>query len=142
MKVKIKLVDKSLPVPEYKTPGAVGFDLYLRQNEMIKPHEVVRMPANVVIKIPRGHFLLINGRSSTPGKFGLLVFPGIIDPDYCGDEDEFSIQAMNLTNKTVRLEKGLRVAQGILIKISKANFDVVPRMGAKSRGGFGTTGHK
>ena len=142
MKVKIKLIDKSLPVPEYKTAGAVGFDLYLRNNEIIMPRAVVRMPANVVIKVPKGHFLLINGRSSTPGKFGLFVFPGIIDPDYCGDEDEFSIQAMNLTNKTIRIEKGLRVAQGILIKISKANFDVVTKMGEKSRGGYGTTGHK
>lgn len=142
MKVKIKLVDKSLPVPEYKTAGAVGFDLYVRNNETIKPHEVVRMPANVAIQIPRGHFLLINGRSSTPGKFGLMVFPGIIDPDFCGDEDEFSIQAMNLTNKTVKIERGLRVAQGILIKISKADFDVVSKMGNKSRGGYGTTGHK
>lgn len=142
MKVKIKLVDEKMPLPEYKTVGAVGFDLYLRQEEKIAPHAVVRMPANVVIKVPKGHFLLINGRSSTPGKFGLFVFPGIIDPDYCGDEDEFSIQAMNLTNKTIRIEKGLRVAQGILIKISKANFNVVSKMGSKSRGGYGTTGHK
>lgn len=142
MKVKIKLVDRTLPVPEYKTVGAVGFDLYLRNDETIAPHQVVRMPANVVIQIPKGHFLLINGRSSTPMKFGLLIFTGIIDPDFCGDEDEFSIQAMNLTNKTVRLEKGLRIAQGILIKISKADFNVVDRMGNKSRGGYGTTGHK
>ena len=74
--------------------------------------------------------------------FGLIIFTGIIDPDYCGEEDEFSIQAMNLTNKTVKLEKGTRIAQGILIKISKANFQVVKKMNSKSRGGFGTTGHK
>lgn len=142
MKVKIKLVDSSMASPEYKTKGAVGFDLYLRKREVIKPREIVLMPANIVMKIPKGHFLLINGRSSTPRKFGLIIFTGIIDPDFCGDEDEFSIQAMNLTNRTVRLDKGLRIAQGILIKISKAEFQVVKKMGNKSRGGFGTTGFK
>lgn len=142
MKLKIKLVDPSLPVPEYKTKGAVGFDLYLRKDEIIKPKKIVRMPANLVVEIPRGHFLLINGRSSTPMKFGLIIFTGIIDPDFCGDDDVFSIQAMNLTNKTIKLEKGLRIAQGILIKISKAELRVVKKMNAKSRGGFGTTGYK
>lgn len=40
MKVKIKRFDKSLPLPEYKTPGAVGFDLYVKNDETIRPREV------------------------------------------------------------------------------------------------------
>lgn len=140
MKISIKRLDQDLPVPEYKTPGAVGFDLYLRNNEKVRPKEIIRIPANIIVKIPFGYLLLINGRSSTPIKHGLLVFPGVVDSDYCGDNDELNIQVMNLTSKTVNLEKGSRIAQGILVAIAKAEFKQVKKMAKKSRGGFGTTG--
>lgn len=142
MKVKIKLVDASMPAPEYKTKGAVGFDLYLRKDEIVLPGEVKLFPSNLIMKVPKGHFLLINPRSSTPHKFGLLVFTGIIDQDYCGEEDEFNIQVMNITKKKMKIERGTRIAQGILIKMSHATFTQVKKMGKTSRGGFGTTGHK
>ncbi len=141
MKVKIKLVDPTLPSPEYKTKGAVGFDLYLRKDETVMPGEVKLFPSNLIMEVPKGHFLLINPRSSTPHKFGLLVFTGIIDQDYNGEEDEFNIQVMNITKKKIKIEKGTRIAQGILIKMSHADFVQVKKMGKKSRGGFGTTGH-
>ena len=35
---------------------------------------------------------------------------GIIDSDYCGDEDELKVQLFNFTNKEVVIEKGTRVA--------------------------------
>lgn len=141
MKVKIKRFDKSLPLPEYKTPGSVGFDLYLRNNESIGPHEVKAFPSNIGIAIPEGHLLLVTSRSSTAGKFGLLVIPGTIDPDFCGDEDEMKISVFNLTDKTVEVAAGTRIAQGIFYKVSKAEFKEVSKMSPKSRGGFGTTGY-
>ena len=141
MKVKIKRFDKSLPIPEYKTPGAIGFDMYLRHDETIGPHEVKAFPSNIGLAIPKGHFLLVTSRSSTAGKFGLLVIPGTIDPDFCGDEDEMKISVYNITTKVVKIPAGTRIAQGIFIKMSKAEFREVNKLGSKSRGGFGTTGH-
>lgn len=141
MKVKIKRFDKSLPMPEYKTSGAVGFDLYVRNNETINSHEIKLLKANVGIKVPKNHFCLVQGRSSTPIKFNLMVIPGIVDQDYCGDDDEFTLEVINLGNKIVKLISGTRIAQGIFVKISKANFIEVSKMSPKSRGGFGTTGH-
>lgn len=140
MKVKIKRFNKNLPLPEYKTSGAVGFDLYVRNDEKIKPHEVKLLKANVGVKVPKNHFCLLQGRSSTPIKYNLLVVPGIVDQDYCGDNDEFTLEVINLGNKKVELKSGTRIAQGIFVKISKANFIEVSKMSSKSRGGFGTTG--
>lgn len=82
MKVQIKRFDKSLPLPEHKTPGAVGFDIYCRKDETILPNEVK--------KIPAGHYLMVEPKSSVIFKFGLLVIGGTIDQDYCGDDDEFT----------------------------------------------------
>lgn len=141
MEVKIKRFDKSLPLPEYKTPGAVGFDLYVKNDETIKSHEVKLLKANIGIKAPKNYFLQITGRSSTPAKFGLLVFTGIIDHDFCGDEDELKISVFNFTKSDVKILAGTRIAQGIFVKISKVEFKEVTKMSSKSRGGFGTTGH-
>jgi dUTPase len=50
---------------------------------------------------------------------------------------------MNMTNKTQHIEKGTRIWQGVFIKIEKADFEVVKKMGNdNSRWGFGTTGIK
>lgn len=140
MKVKIKRFDKSLPMPEYKTSGAIGFDMYVRFKETICPNETKAFPGNLGIKIPKGYFLLVTSRSSTAGKFGLLVIPGTIDPDFCGDEDEMKISVYNFTNKIVEIPAGTRIAQGIFIKTSRGEFKEVAKLSSRSRGGFGTTG--
>ncbi len=129
-------------MPKYQTLGAAAFDLYVRNDEKIASGEFKLIPSNIALSVPRGNFLLVNSRSSSFNKFGLLIIPGIVDYDFCGNNDEIKIQALNLSKKAIILEKGTRIAQGIFVKISKANFVEVPKMSIKSRGGFGTTGEK
>lgn len=129
-----------MPLPKYQTVGAAGFDLYLRSDEKIFPKENKLLACNLAVKIPKGHFLFVTPRSSTIGKYGLLVVSGIIDGDYCGDDDEIKISVFNLGEKVAKLEKGVRIAQGIFVNISKADFVEVFKLKSKSRGGFGTTG--
>ena len=52
MKVKIKLFDSSLPMPEYKTSGAAALDLYSRLDLEISPGEVAYVPLNIALQIP------------------------------------------------------------------------------------------
>jgi dUTP pyrophosphatase len=142
MKVDIKLVDKTLPMPEYKTSGAVAFDLYSRIDIEIQPKTIELVPLNVIIKIPEGYFLLIAARSSTPPKKGLMTANGIAigDQDFCGDEDEWRYEAYNFTDKPVNIARGERIAQALFIKINKAKFNQVESMSDPTRGGIGTTG--
>src|SRR5689334_2690857 len=113
MQVKIKRIDKSLPLPKYHTSGSVGCDLYVREETKILPHEVALIPGNVVIEVPKGYMCTIVSRSSTPIKKGLLMPNGIgvIDQDYCGTDDEFKIEVYNFTEKEVIVEKGERIGQ-------------------------------
>ena len=67
---------------------------------------------------------------------------GVIDSDFCGDGDEFKFAAQNFTKKSVTIEKGTRIAQGIFVKFMKATWQEVSNMTAKTRGGFGSTGRK
>ena len=141
--IKIKRFNKSLPLPEYKTGGAAGFDLYTRETVTIKPGELALVPLNVAIEVPKGHVILLIARSSTR-KFGLTMINGVgvMDSDYIGDEDEYHFSAQNFTKKTVTIEKGTRIAQGVLIKYERAKWREVTNLGNKTRGGFGSTGHR
>ncbi len=142
--LKIKRLDKSLPLPSYQTKGAVGFDLYARETVKIKPFTPTFVPLNTIVKIPKGYMLLIASRSSLPLKKGLMLANsvGIIDQDYCGEKDEIKALILNFTKKTVIVKKGERIAQGLLVKIIRPQIEESENMERKSRGGFGSTGER
>lgn len=144
MNLKIKLIDKTLPPPEYKTKGAVAFDIYSRIDMKAPPFVVTYVPTNLIVKVPKGYFLLMAGRSSLP-KNGLILANGIgiFDQDFCGEEDEMKMIVLNFTKKTVKIEKGQRLCQAMLVKISQVSkFIQVKKMSTQSRGGIGSTGKK
>lgn len=143
MKLIIKRFDKTLPLPVHKTSGSVAVDLYSRLDVDIKPKEIAYIPMNVTIKIPDGYFVMQVPRSSTH-KLGIMAANsvGVIDRDYCGDNDEYLFPAYNFTDKLVHIDKGTRLSQLILIKCENFDFDEVDKMEDMSRGGFGSTGVK
>ena len=142
-KIKIKRFDKELPLPEYKTAGAVGFDLIARKSCEIKAGQVGYVWLNVAIATPKDHVLLIAPRGSTH-KFGLMPAHGIGigDPDYRGNSDEYAIPLYNFRKKKVVIDKGTRIAQGVFVKFTRASWKEAPKMKERNRGGFGSTGHK
>ena len=145
MKIKIIRIDKTLPLPSYQTNGSVAFDLYARESITIKPWTPTIIPANVIIEVPEGYFLMLASRSSTPIKKHLIVANGIgvIDQDYHGNKDEIGVQVLNFTNEDVIIEKGERIAQALLVQIAKVvEFNEVITIKEESRGGFGSTGNK
>lgn len=142
MKIEIQRIDKELPLPTYATSGAVAFDVITRVTTVVEPGAIALIPGNVIVKIPEGTMLLLAPRSSMPRKKG-LISPhgmGIIDQDYHGEKDELLVQVMNITKEPVTVERGERIAQGIFVRIEKAEWAEVEGHGAETRGGFGTTG--
>ncbi|MBI2634597.1 hypothetical protein HYW82_02945 [Candidatus Peregrinibacteria bacterium] len=65
---------------------------------------------------------------------------GIIDHDYCGQEDEIKVLVYNFTEKEVMIQRGEKIAQGVFVKIDKFEWEEVDEMRKESRGGFGSTG--
>lgn len=141
MKIKIKRIDRTLPLPERKTAGAAAFDLSARIEVVIPPKAVGYVPLNVVLAVPRGFVFHVFARSGTHKK-GLMLANGvgIIDPDYCGDGDEVIAAYYNFTDRPVAIARGERIAQGIVRSCEDAEWEEVSAMDAASRGGFGTTG--
>lgn len=139
MEVKIRRIDDSLPLPKYYSDGAVAFDVYARTDTVVLPHSVARIPTNLVIEVPKGYLLYLKDRSSTATR-GLFATAGIVDQDFCGPEDEILFQVYNYTGEKVKVDRGERIAQGILIKIAVAQWLEVENLRPTTRGGFGSSG--
>lgn len=142
MKLKITRIDKSLPSPKYQTPGSVAFDIYARTEVIVQSNTIELIPTNLIVKVPEDYMLMLAARSSLPLKKGLQLKNGvgIIDQDFSGPDDEMSLQVYNFTDKAVKVERGERIGQAVLLKIAKVEFEEIEKADGESRGGFGSTG--
>ena len=141
--VRIRRIHPAAVLPCYQTAGSAGFDLAASEDILVQPEEVALVPTGLVIEVPRGHFLGVFARSSTPLKRGLMVANGVgvVDSDYCGPMDEVKIEVFNFTAHPVQVQAGDRIAQGLLIPFVRAEWDEVDAdLRDGSRGGFGGTG--
>jgi dUTP pyrophosphatase len=142
MRLKIRRLDSTVSLPSYGTSEAAGFDLASAHELIVGPRQIALVRTGLVIEVPTGYFLAIFARSSTPLKRGLIVANGVgvIDSDYSGPNDEVMIQVMNVTENAVRIQPGDRLAQGIILPVSKVTWEEVTQIREVTRGGFGATG--
>jgi dUTP pyrophosphatase len=143
MRLKIRRLSPTIPLPSYATDEAAGFDLAAAHDLTVAPGGVALVRTGLIIEVPTGHFLGIFARSSTPLKRGLLVANGVgvVDPDYSGPEDEIMIQVLNFTGQEVQVKRGDRLAQGIVLQAPRVNWQEAGDIRPVTRGGFGVTGN-
>ena len=110
IKVRITRLRDDAQIPKYETPGSVGFDFVIVEDDVIEPGEFKVIPTGLVVCVPDGYMLMIASRSSLPKRKGLMLpnSVGIIDKDYCGPEDELTLQLYNFTEKPVEIKTGER----------------------------------
>ncbi len=140
MDVRFKRVDPRVPLPEYKTPGSVGFDIAVREGGTLAPGERRLFKTGLVFQTPEGFGLFVFPRSSNAKKgvtFANAV--GVLDQDFCGPEDELRLALHNFGSEPYEIQPYERIGQGVFIPILKPAF-VEGDMTSKNRGGFGTTG--
>jgi len=139
--VRIRRLRSSASLPRYESVAAAGFDLASADDVTIAPGQVQLVPTGLAIEVPAGMFLGVFARSSTPLKRGLIVANGVgvVDADYCGPEDEIKVQVLNFTAAPVTVRAGDRLAQGILLPVTRIEWDEVEELRKDSRGGFGST---
>jgi len=140
MNVRITRIHPAAQIPRYETADAAGFDLVSVEDVTIEPGKVGLIPTGLVIAVPKGMFLGVFARSSTPARRGLMVANGVgvIDPDYCGATDEVKILVTNFTTSPVTVKAGDRIAQGILLAAPRVTWSE-GEAAETSRGGFGST---
>ncbi len=144
--MNIKIVNHSNnPLPEYATEASAGMDLkaFLPEPVSIKPLERILIPTGLHIELPVGFEAQVRPRSGLAVKKGVSVLnsPGTIDADYRG---EIKVILVNLSNEEVRFENGDRIAQMIIARHEKAEWEECDELNETQRGagGFGSTGIK
>lgn len=142
MKVRIRKLDPTLPLPAYQTAASAGFDIASNESVVIQPGEVRLVGTGLTVETPPGHFLALVVRSSLPLKKGLILGNGvgIVDADYAGPEDEIKIELLNVTDGPVSLARGDRIAQGLVLPVCQVEWEEVADLQRPSRGGFGSSG--
>ncbi|MEK7510856.1 MAG: dUTP diphosphatase [Patescibacteria group bacterium] len=141
MNIPIRRFDPDVPLPEYKTDGAAAMDCYVREDVTIQPGSIGYASLNFALQVPPGHFTMLAARSSLH-KRGLMMGNGIgiLDEDYCGNDDEFRAVLYNFTDEPVEVKRGERIVQIVILPFDKVTLTEVERLGNESRGGLGTTG--
>lgn len=142
--VNVKCVaSKGAVIPEYKTAGAAGADLYalVESPVTIPAGKFAMIPTGLFFEIPEGYEIQIRPRSGLAAKNGVTVLntPGTIDSDYRG---EIKIILVNLSDKDFVVNNGERVAQMVIAPVTQASFTIVDQLSDTERGtgGFGSTG--
>jgi len=134
---------KDLPLPCYMTEHAAGMDLYAAVNPeiTIAPGEWKLVPTGISIALPEGYEAQVRPRSGLALKQGVSILntPGTVDADYRG---EVGVILMNHSKENLLIKRGDRIAQMIINKIEKIEFEEVEELPASDRGagGFGHTG--
>jgi dUTP pyrophosphatase len=141
MNIKIKRIDPDLPRPFYSHKGDAGFDLRTRENVSIIPGEKATLPTGLALEIPQGYVGLIWDKSGLAIKEGLKTLGGVIDSTYRG---EVMVGLVNLSKNKYTFKKGDKVAQMLIQKVKKVDFEEVEELESSDRGsrGFGSTGKR
>jgi len=142
--INIKIVNTSAnPLPQYATKGSSGMDIRASLDipVMLQPFERTLIPTGLFVEIPNGYEIQIRPRSGLAIKQGItcLNSPGTIDSDYRG---EIKIILINLSGEEQVINHGDRIAQMIIQKTERAEFEQVEFLNETERaaGGFGHTG--
>ena len=132
--------------PEYIYEGDSGFDLRANLTEPVtlKPLERYMVPTGLSFEIPVGYEIQVRPRSGLAAKQGLSVLnsPGTVDQGYTG---EVKVILVNLSNDTVTINHGERIAQAVLCPVitkRTATLKSLTQIHSTDRGdgGFGSTG--
>ncbi|MFZ2125471.1 MAG: dUTP diphosphatase [Candidatus Saccharimonadales bacterium] len=143
--MKITKLKASAVVPEYQTEHASGMDLCacLDEPRILKPMERAMIPTGLAVELLPGYEAQIRARSGLSIKYGLTMVNGIgtIDADYRG---EIGILVINLGQDEFVIEPGMRIAQLIIAKYEKVDWQEADSLNETARGdgGFGSTGVK
>ena len=168
MKLRIKRLDKGLPMTAYAKPGDAGFDLRATEDVVIYPGETAMVGTGIAIEIPEGYNGEVRARSGMASKRMLAPInePGTVDSGYRGEvmvplhnfapvirTDEYDwrtgsipsagrdLQALNV-DAIQHVKRGERIAQIVIAPVAHCEFEEVEELSETDRGagGFGSSG--
>jgi dUTP pyrophosphatase len=129
-------------IPGYAHPGDAGADLTAAESVVLAAGGRATVPTGVSIALPDGYVAFVVPRSGLAAKHGITIVnsPGTVDAGYRG---EIRVTMLNTdAEHPFTIEAGDRIAQLIVMPVSRARFVPVQTLPGSHRGegGFGSTG--
>lgn len=143
MKIKLKRLSENAVLPQYATEQSAGLDLHAVLDEPVTLRSLERkmIKTDLAIALPSGYEAQVRPRSGLAAKYGITVLntPGTIDADYRGN---ICVILVNLSNEPFTINNGERIAQLVISKYERADWEEVEELDETERGdnGFGSTG--
>ncbi len=132
------VVSQNAYIPKRATDGSAGYDLCANEDMKIESGDIAKIVLGIKVSLPPGTCGQILPRSGFTTKEKGLVVTGTIDGDYTG---ELSVMMLNFGREPLNIEKGMRIAQLVIISIVTPDVKLVEKLRETSRiGGFGSTG--
>jgi dUTP pyrophosphatase len=131
--------EEPLELPKYHTEGSVGLDLHTAIAATLPAGGRRRLPTGLSIQLPAGYTAKVLPRSGISDKDGIVAVTSVIDWDYRG---EISILVHNTSHDGRNIARGTRIAQLVIMPITRARLVEVEALEPTTRGeqGFGSTG--
>lgn len=128
----------------YAHPGDAGADLVSTEAVRLEPGARALIGTGVRIALPDGYVAFVVPRSGLAAKHGITVVnaPGTVDSGYRG---EIKVSLLNTdATQAYDVAVGDRIAQLIVMPVSRAHFSPVDALPDSTRGegGFGSTGNQ
>jgi dUTP pyrophosphatase len=141
MRLRVAKMNARATCPTRGSKEAAGFDLYSDSEGVIPARTRGLISTGIKVAIPSGYYGQVAARSGLALKKGIMCMAGVVDSDYRG---ELKVLLHNSGEEDFSYERGDRVAQMILIKISECGIEEVCSLEATERAeqGFGSTGNK
>ena len=145
VKVKIIRTDERNPLPEYKTIGAAGMDLYASlppnvDQINLAPGGQVIVSTGIKVSIPIGYEIQLRARSGNAAKFSVGLANGLGTLDH-GYLDDVGAILINHGNKMFIIRQGDRIAQAVLSQVPAIEWEEVDNFtdDYNRGGGYGST---
>jgi dUTP pyrophosphatase len=139
--LNVKKLGKDVELPEYVFDSDVGLDLRANEDVTIAPFEQKTIKTGIAMEIPVGCVGLVRDRVGILTKMNVHTSAGTFDSFYRG---EVSIVLTNFGEDDVSIEKGMRIAQLIILPVIRVKIKEVKELSETTRNqrGFGSTGVK
>jgi dUTP pyrophosphatase len=139
--LEVKRVVKGASLPEYMMESDVGLDLRANECVEIEPMGQKAVKTGISMKIPSGCVGLIRDRAGIVSQMNVHTAAGTFDSAYTG---EISVVLVNLSDNSVQIDRGMRIAQIVILPVVKVQVKEVKSLIKTPRAGkgFGSTGIK
>jgi len=142
VRVQVRRLHPDAPLPHYALADDAGADLITTVAVRLAPGQRALLPTGIAIALPAGYAGFVHPRSGLAVRagLGLVNAPGTIDAGYRG---EIKVIVINHDpDSMIELQAGDRIAQLVIQRVDRAQFELVDELPSSPRGsaGHGSTG--